>query len=239
MAVHPELEKHAADVLKRVKKAIPQPHCELDHANAWQLLIATILSAQSTDKKINEVTPVLFARYPTPRALADAETEELEAIVKPTGFFRQKSKAIRETSRVVAEQFGGEVPRTMAKITTLPGVARKTGNVVLGTAYGIASGMAVDTHVSRVAKRLELTIETDPVKIEAELCALVPKRSWVDTSHRLVLHGRYVCRAKDPRCERCPLNELCAAAQRPPEVRSWTARAAWEQQLVASRGAVT
>ncbi len=232
-----ELITHAKDVRKRLARAIPEPVVELDHANAWQLLIATILSAQSTDKKINEVTPQLFARWPTPKALAEADPLEVEAVVKPTGFFRNKAKAIMGASRAIAEHHGGEVPRTMEAITTLPGVARKTGNVVLGSAYGIASGIVVDTHVTRVSKRLELTIHDDPVEIEAELMELFPKRDWVRMGHRLVLHGRYVCKAKDPRCASCPLNEFCAAAQAPPERARWTERADWEQKLVASRGA--
>jgi endonuclease-3 len=234
---HAEVLAQAKDVHARLKKAIPAPQVELDHGSPWQLLIATILSAQSTDKKINEVTPVLFARYPTPRALADADREELEAIVKPTGFFRNKAKAITEASRGVVERFGGEVPRTLEELITLPGVARKTANVVLGTAFRIPTGIVVDTHVTRVSRKLELTAETDPVKIEAELCTLFPKRSWVDLGHRLVLHGRYVCQAKRPRCALCPLNEICGAAETATEVRSWARRAAWERKLVESRGA--
>lgn len=235
---HPELKKQADDVRKRLKKAIPHPQVELDHEDAWQLLVATILSAQSTDKKINEVTPALFAKYPTPRALADAEPADVEKIVKPTGFFRNKAKAIMGASRKIADDFGGEVPRTLGEITTLPGVARKTGNVVLGCAYGVRSGIAVDTHVKRVARRLELTIHTAPDDVERELCALFPKRQWTDVNHRLVLHGRYVCQAKRPRCGRCPLNEICAAKIAEPEVKAWTKRAAWERRLVESKGAV-
>lgn len=231
-----EVQKQADDVRKRLKVAIPEPRVELDHQDAWQLVVATILSAQSTDKKINEVTPVLFARYPTPKDLAEADREELEAILKPTGFFRNKAKAVQGAAKKVALDFGGEVPRTMKEITTLPGVARKTGNVVLGSAYGIATGMVVDTHVKRVSKRLELTVEQTPEKIEAELCGLFPKRSWVKLSHRLVLHGRYVCQAKKPRCGRCPLNEICSVAEAKPEMRGWKQRAAWEERLVASKG---
>jgi endonuclease-3 len=231
-----ELVKQANDVRKRLSKAIPAPRVELDHANAWQLLIATILSAQSTDKKINEVTPHLFARWPTPEALASADAADVERVIKPTGFFRNKAKAILGASRALVERFGGEVPRKLEDLVTLPGVARKTANVVIGTAYRAPTGIVVDTHVSRVAQRLELTIAKDPVDIERELCGLFPKRTWVDMGHRMVLHGRYVCQAKRPICERCPLNEICAAAQREPEIRSWTERAAWEQRLVESRG---
>ncbi len=231
-----ELHALARDVHRRMQKAIPEPRVELDHQNAWQLLLATILSAQSTDKKINEVTPLLFSRWPTPAALASADPSEVETVVKPTGFFRNKTKTIIGASRAIVERFGGEVPRTMAELVTLPGVARKTANVVLGTAYGVASGIVVDTHVTRVAQRLELTIHEEPTKIEEELCSLFPKRSWIATGHRLVLHGRYVCTARKPRCERCPLNEICAAAEKKPETTSWARRASWEEQLVASKG---
>lgn len=233
-----ELTKQAADVKKRLARAIPEPVVELDHASAWQLLIATILSAQSTDKKINEVTPGLFARWPTPAALGAADQAEVEVVVKPTGFFRNKAKAIIAASREIAERFGGEVPRTLDELRTLPGVARKTANVVLGSAYGIPSGVVVDTHVTRVARRLELALESDPVKIEVELMELFPKRDWIAMGHRLVLHGRYVCKAKQPRCERCPLNEICAAAEKPPELARWAERADWERRLVEARGAV-
>ena len=233
-----DLEKQAADVRRRLARAIPEPVVELDHADAWQLLVATILAAQSTDKKINEVTPGLFARFPTPADLAAADLAEVEVLVKPTGFFRNKAKAIVGAAKGVTERFGGEVPRTMEELTGLPGVARKTANVVLGAAYRIPSGIVVDTHVTRVARKLELTIERDPVKIEAELTERFHKRSWIDIGHRLVLHGRYVCKARSPRCGRCPLNEICAEAGAKPEVRGWKARAAWEQRLVASRGTV-
>ena len=234
---HPELEKQANDVRRRLKKAIPNPKVELDHESAWQLLVATILAAQSTDKKINEVTPALFEAYPTARALADADPADVERLIKPTGFFRNKAKAIMGASRKIADDFGGEVPRTLDAITTLPGVARKTGNVVLG-AYGVRSGIAVDTHVKRVSKRLELTVHDKPDEIEKELCDLLPKREWYEVNHRLVLHGRYVCQAKKPRCERCPLNEICGAAIAEPEEKAWTKRAAWEERLVESRGSV-
>jgi len=239
MTVSPELQRQADDVRKRLARAIPTPVVELDHANAWQLLMATILSAQSTDKKINEVTPLLFARWPTPAALAAADPAEVEEVVKPTGFFRNKAKAIMGASRAIAERFGGEVPRTLDELVTLPGVARKTANVVLGSAYGIASGIVVDTHVTRVSRRLELAVSESPVAIEQELMAVFPKKTWVAMGHRLVLHGRYVCKAKNPLCARCPLNEICAAAQATPEIAKWTERAEWEKRLVESRGAVS
>ncbi len=220
---------------KRLARAQPEPKCELDHDNAWQLLVATILSAQSTDRGVNKVTPTLFAKYPTPAALAAASQQDVEAIVKPTGFFRNKAKSIRETSRRVAEDHGGEVPRTLEELTELPGVARKTANVVLGTAYRIASGMTIDTHAGRVSRRLGLTKESDPVKVERDLCALFPKASWIDMGHRFVLHGRYVCLATKPRCKHCPLNELCPVREAEPEGR-WMARADSERELIDSRG---
>jgi endonuclease-3 len=193
------------------------------------------LSAQSTDKGVNRVTPVLFARYPTPAALAAAPQEEVEVVVKSTGFFRNKAKAIREASRRIVEQHGGAVPRTLEALIELPGVARKTANVVLGTAYRIPSGMTVDTHAGRVSRRLGLTKHGDPVKVEQDLCALFPQSSWIDMGHRFVLHGRYVCLAIKPRCASCPLSEVCPAREHEPEGR-WTARADAESQLVESRG---
>jgi endonuclease-3 len=220
-----------AAIRKRLKRVMPVPRVELDFESPFQLLIATILAAQSTDVTINRVTPALFDAYPTPAALAAAEPEDVERIVRPTGYFRQKAKAIMATSKMLAEDFGGEVPKTMAKITKLPGVARKTANVVLGCAYGISSGIVVDTHVGRVARRLGITEETDPEKVEAALCALVPKRSWILVSHQLVLHGRYVCKAKSPDCAACPLAELCASREGKAKGR-WTVRADAERERI-------
>ena len=214
---------------------MPEPQCELDHADAWQLVIATILSAQSTDKRVNMVTPALFERYPTPAALGAADPADVEELVRTTGFFRNKTKSILAASRMIAERFGGETPRTLEELVELPGVARKTANVVLGTAYRIPSGMAVDTHATRVSQRLELTKEKDPVKIERDLCELFPRASWPDMSHRLILHGRYVCVARKPDCPHCPLNEVCPSAEAKPEG-TWTARAQAEGKRVAARG---
>ncbi len=202
---------------------MPEPRVELAFETPWQLLVATILSAQSTDRTINRVTPDLFRRWPTPEALGRARQEAVEKVVKPTGFFRNKAKAIREASRKLAEDFGGEVPRTIEELTTLPGVARKTANVVIGSAYGVPTGIVVDTHVGRVARRLELTEETDPVKVERDLCALFPKKAWIDMGHRFVLHGRYVCTSKKPDCAHCPVNELCPSRQAEP-VGKWHER---------------
>lgn len=225
----------AAEVHARLQATLPSPKCELDFHTPWQLVIATILSAQATDKLINRVTPVLFARWPTPRALADAAQEEVEEVVRSTGYFRNKAKAIRAASQVVADRFGGEVPKTMEEITELPGVARKTGNLVLGTAYRITTGIIVDTHAGRVARRLGLTTEEDPVDVEQDLCAAFPREAWIDTGHRLVLHGRYLCTAKAPRCASCPLAELCPSREAKGEG-SWEARADAERRLVEARG---
>lgn len=216
---------------RRLARAIPEPRCELDFQSPWQLLVATILSAQSTDARVNLVTPELFRRYPTPAELAGARRETIEELVHSTGFFRNKAKAVQGAGRVIADEHGGEVPRDMETLVALPGVARKTANLVLGTAYGIPSGILVDTHAGRVASRLGLTTEQDPVRIEADLCAVFPKRSWVETGHRLVLHGRYVCKARKPACGTCPLNEVCPDRAADPEG-TWTARARAEAERV-------
>jgi endonuclease-3 len=212
-----KVQERADEVRARLSNALPSPRCELRHESAWQLLIATILSAQSTDRTVNRVTPVLFARWPTPQALAAAAQEEVEEVVKSTGFFRNKAKAIRETSKELAERFGGEVPRTVEEAVTLRGVARKTANVVLGTAYGVNEGVIVDTHCWRVSQRLGLTKHDDPVKIEQDLMKRFPRETWGAMGHRLVLHGRYVCTAKKPDCPNCPLNEICPSAEAGPE----------------------
>ena len=222
---------------RRLAAALPEPRCELEHGSAWQLLVATILSAQSTDARVNQVTPGLFRRWPTPAALGSAPQEEIEGVVKSTGFFRNKARAIREASQAIAERFGGEVPRDMEAAMTLRGVARKTANLVLGTAYGLATGIIVDTHAARVAGRLGLSREKDPDRIERDLCALFPREEWVATGHRLVLHGRYVCTARAPRCAECPLNELCPSREGD-AAGTVAARAHGETRRVASRGRV-
>jgi endonuclease-3 len=224
-------QERAREVHKRLRQALPEPRCELEHADPWQLLIATILSAQSTDARVNQVTPELFARYPTPAALGSAPATKVELLVRSTGFYRNKAKAIVGASRVIAERYAGQVPRSLDALIELPGVARKTANVVLGTGYGIASGIVVDTHAGRVARRLELTAETDPGKVERDLCALFPRQQWVETGHRLVLHGRYVCTAKKPNCAECPLCEVCPSAVVAPKG-SAAQRASREQALV-------
>ncbi|MEW6273099.1 MAG: endonuclease III [Thermodesulfobacteriota bacterium] len=224
------------EILARLKVAIPEPRCELDHEDPWQLLVATILSAQSTDRTVNAVTPELFRRWPAAEALASAPPGQVEKVVHRTGFFRSKTKAIQAASRMIAEELGGEVPRTMEEMLRLPGVARKTANVVLGTAYGVAEGVVVDTHAMRVAQRLALTSHEEPARIEEDLRAAFARREWIALGHRLVLHGRYVCLSRAPRCDACPLNELCPSAQLPPHD-TWRERARHERATVESRGA--
>jgi endonuclease-3 len=230
------VDERVRELRRRLARAIPRPQCELHHDDPWQLLVATILSAQSTDRMVNHVTPELFRLHPGPEALATAPRGEIERLVKSTGFFRNKARSIQEASRLIVERHGGAVPADMSALLELPGVARKTANVVLGTAFGVASGIVVDTHAARVAQRLGLSAERDPEKIERDLCALFPRSSWVDTSHRLVLHGRYVCNARAPQCSRCPLNELCPEREAEP-VGSRASRERSEARLVESRGA--
>jgi endonuclease-3 len=201
-------------ILAGLEGLYPDVKCELDHENAFQLLIATILSAQTTDVRVNMVTPALFAAFPTAAALAEAPQEVLEDIVRPTGFFRQKAKSIKATAAALNEKFGGEVPRTMDELLTLRGVARKTANVVLGTAYGIPVGVVVDTHVQRLALRLALTRQVDPPKIEEELMKVIPQDHWIRFSHQLIWHGRRICFARKPDCEHCPLAPHCPSAFR-------------------------
>jgi endonuclease-3 len=196
-------------ILEKLDQAYPAATCALAHENPFQLLVSTILSAQCTDERVNQVTPALFQKYTTPEALAYAHPRELEQEIRPTGFFRNKTKSILGASKKIVEEFGGAVPRTMEEILTLPGVARKTANVVLGTAYGISSGIVVDTHVQRLSRRLDLTKNTDPRKIEQDLLAVIPKEKWILFSHQLIWHGRRVCQARKPRCLECTLEPLC------------------------------
>jgi endonuclease-3 len=196
-------------ILEKLDEAYPAATCALTHQNAFQLLIATILSAQCTDERVNQVTPGLFAKYPKLTDFAYANPAELEQEIRSTGFFRNKTKAIIGASKKIVEEFGGEVPKTMEEILTLPGVARKTGNVVLGTAFGIASGIVVDTHVQRVSGRLDLTKNTDPKKIEQDLMQAIPKEKWILFAHQLIWHGRRVCQARRPRCIECNLERIC------------------------------
>jgi endonuclease-3 len=207
----PTNPKRVAAILEKLDEAYPNATCELKHANAFQLVISTILSAQCTDVRVNQVTETLYKKYPDAKAFAYANPAELEQEIRPTGFFRNKTKSVIGTSKAIVEKFGGEVPRTMDEMLTLPGVARKTANVVLGTAYGIASGVVVDTHVQRLANRLELTKNEDPKKIEQDLMKVLPQGKWIQFSHQLIWHGRRVCVARKPRCVECNLERLCRA----------------------------
>lgn len=202
-------KRHAARTVRALRKYYPGAECALHHANPFQLLVATVLSAQCTDKRVNEVTPALFARFPTPAALAAGDRDEVERLIQSTGFFRSKAQSLQGLSHVIADEFGGQVPAAMEDLVRLPGVGRKTANVVLGTAFGLPAGVVVDTHVQRVSRRLGLTQQTAPVKIEADLMKLLPRKEWIDYSHRVILHGRQVCKARRPLCESCPLAKLC------------------------------
>jgi len=197
------------ELIKRLKKAYPTAHCALNHTTAFELLVATILSAQCTDERVNIVTADLFRKYRGPRDFADVPQEELERDIHSTGFFRNKAKSIRAASQRILDEFGGAVPNTMDEILSLAGVARKTANVVLGNAFGIASGVVVDTHVSRLSQRLGLTKEKTPEKIELDLQAFVPKKDWIMFSHWLIFHGRQICHARKPKCRECVLADEC------------------------------
>jgi endonuclease-3 len=202
----------APEILTRLRAAYPDACCALDHRNAFELLCATILSAQCTDARVNLVTPILFARYPTPEALARADQADVEEIVRSTGFFRNKAKSLIGMAQALVAEHGGEVPRTMEELRVLPGVGRKTANVILGNAYGINEGITVDTHVTRLSGLLGLTGHEDPVKIEQELMPLFPRDHWALLSHLLIFHGRQVCIARRPRCGDCVLADLCPSA---------------------------
>ncbi len=209
-AARPNPER-VREILQKLDEAYPKVTCALEHHTPFQLLIATILSAQCTDERVNQVTKTLFAKYRTPKDFAYANPTELEQDIRPTGFFRNKTKSIMGAAKKIVEEFGGEVPRTMDELLTLPGVARKTANVVLGTAFGIAVGVVVDTHVIRLSNRLNLTRNTDPKKIEQDLMQTIPKEKWILISHQLIWHGRKVCQARKPKCVECTLQHLCHA----------------------------
>ena len=202
------------DILNRLDARYPNVRCALHHNSAWELVIATILSAQCTDVMVNKVTPGLFQQYPTPQAMAAASPEELEPILRPTGFYRNKAKSVVGASRAIVENFGGQVPDEMDKLLTLPGVARKTANVVLGSWFGKAVGVVVDTHVHRISRRLELTKADDPKNIEQDLMKVVPQNRWIDYSHQIIHHGRAICIARRPKCAECPLENICHAADK-------------------------
>lgn len=202
----------ALEYIRRLEETYPDAKCSLDHRNAYELLVATILSAQCTDARVNMVTPSLFERFPDAPALADADREDLENRIKSTGFFRNKTKSLLGMARAVADTHRGEVPSTMDELTHLPGVGRKTANVILGNAFGMNEGVVVDTHVTRVAFRLGLTRETDAVKIEQDLMKVVAREKWTQFSHLLIFHGRQICVARRPLCEKCPLWDLCPSS---------------------------
>jgi endonuclease-3 len=211
---NPLAPERIAAILDALQKTYPGVVCALNHRNAWELTVATILSAQCTDVRVNLVTPKLFKAFPTPKAMASASLPELEELIRTTGFFRNKAKSIQGAARVVTEEFGGKVPQTMEEILTLPGVARKTGNVVLGSWYGIADGVVVDTHVMRLSRRLELTKETAPEKVERDLMKIIPQDRWIAFSHELIHHGRQICVARKPRCVDCTLEKICNSSDK-------------------------
>lgn len=200
------------EILRLLHKTYPDAQCELNFESPLELLVATVLSAQCTDERVNMVTPELFAAYPDAKAYAEADLEDLQEVIRSTGFFRNKSKNLQNACRRIVEEYGGEVPDTMEELVKLPGVARKTANVVLGNAYNVAEGIAVDTHVKRLANRLALSSETTPEKIERDLMDLAPRDAWTDVSHLLIFHGRRVCSAKKPDCAACTISHLCPSA---------------------------
>lgn len=206
-SAHPKSQ--AARVMRSLVKLYPTVYCTLEYRNPFELLVSTVLSAQCTDERVNRVTPALFARYPDPQAMSSAELSEVETLVYPTGFFRSKARNLIALSKILVEQHGGDVPADFKALTALPGVGRKTAHVVLGNAFQIASGVVVDTHVKRLSFRLGLTTRTEPEAIEEELNALIPRKHWIDFSHRLIAHGRATCDALRPRCDVCPLESLC------------------------------
>jgi endonuclease-3 len=200
-----------AAILKALDEAYPKAICALTHRSPWELLVATILSAQCTDVRVNMVTPELFRRFPTPQKMAKATLPELEALIRTTGFFRNKAKSIQGAARKIVAEFGGEVPQTLAELITIPGAARKTANVVLGVCFGRAEGVVVDTHVFRIARRLGMAKGDTPQKVEQELMRILPQSRWIDFSHQIIHHGRQVCEARKPKCERCNLEQICTS----------------------------
>lgn len=210
MPVSPQAQKRFAQrVIRALRKDYPDAQCALHHENAFQLLIATILSAQCTDARVNLVTKELFARYPTAADLARVPLPRIEEMIQSTGFFHNKAKSIKACCQQLVEQYGGQVPRELDQMVELAGVGRKTGNVVLGTAYGLPTGVVVDTHVGRISRRLGLTQESDAVKVERDLIGLLPKKEWINYSHRMIHHGRQVCNARRPLCDECSMNHFC------------------------------
>ncbi|HJT01814.1 MAG TPA: endonuclease III [Terriglobales bacterium] len=210
----PTAQQRINEILKRLDQTYPGATCALHHSNAWELLVATILSAQCTDVRVNMTTPELFRKYPSPQAFAELKAEQLEPDIRSTGFFRNKAKSLVGAAKKVVAAFGGQVPAEMDKLLSLPGVARKTANVVLGTWFGKAEGVVVDTHVFRITRRLELTSNTDVQKIEQDLMRVIPREKWIIFSHQIIWHGRKLCIARRPKCAECPLENLCHAADK-------------------------
>ncbi|MGA8041748.1 MAG: endonuclease III [Terracidiphilus sp.] len=210
--------ERVAAILKGLDEAYPEAECALDHRSPWELLVATILSAQCTDARVNMVTPELFRRFPTPAVMAKAKPAELEALIRSTGFFRNKAKSILGAAQKITHEFGGKVPETLAELTTVPGAARKTANVVLGVCFGKAEGVVVDTHVFRIARRLGLAKGDTPQKVEQELMQVLPQDRWIRFSHQIIHHGRAVCDARNPKCDRCNLEPLCRAKDKTWEI---------------------
>jgi endonuclease-3 len=206
-----ERKARIADILQRLNQLYPDATCALDHRTPWELLVATILSAQCTDKRVNEVTPALFRKYPTMADFANVSQDELANDIRPTGFFNNKARSVIGAAKKILNDFQGEIPRSIDELLTVPGAARKTSNVVLGTAFGIASGVVVDTHVHRVSRRLDLTRQDDPVKIEQDLMKIIPKERWILFSHQVIHHGRALCVARKPKCSECLLDPICYA----------------------------
>src|SRR6185437_945839 len=215
--VKPLVPERIAAILDALAKTYPGVVCALHHRSAWELVVATILSAQCTDVRVNLVTPALFKAFPTPKAMAAASLPELEDLIRTTGFFRNKAKSIQGAARTVVEEFGGKVPQTMDELLQLPGVARKTANVVLGSWFNIAVGVVVDTHVMRLTRRLELTKQSAPEKVEQDMMKIIPQDHWINFSHELIHHGRQICIARKPRCADCTLEKLCNSADK-----TWT-----------------
>jgi len=205
-------KERTEQIIKLLKRAHPDAHCALNHSSAFELLVATILSAQCTDERVNIVTANLFRKYRKPEDYLKVPATELQQDIRTTGFFRNKTKSIQGACKMLVEEFGGQVPKTMAELLKLPGVARKTANVVLGVTYGIAEGIVVDTHVSRLSQRLRLTKHKEAGKIERDLMELVPREDWIDFAHLLIFHGRRVCKARRPLCERCVVEKLCPSS---------------------------
>lgn len=204
-----DLKKHARRVVSILKRTYPDAECALEHRNAYELLVATILSAQCTDERVNLVTPALFRKYPTPDKLARASQQSVEKLIQTCGFFRNKATSLRGMAQALVQRHGGEVPQDLESLVDLPGVGRKTANVVLGTAFGVPSGVVVDTHVKRISRLLGLTDSANPEIIERELMGLLPKHEWIDYSHRMIHHGRAICIARRPKCRECPLLSIC------------------------------